>query len=229
VTRRGGRAQLITVSGMDGTGKSTQIEALATALRSAGQPTVVLWYRPGYSRELDALRRLVRRLLRGAPPPGHSEERDRILARPGVSRAWVLAALLDVVLQYGCKVRWWRLTGRNVVCDRYVDDALLDLELHFPTLHAGGWLLTRLTVATAAKPDVALLLTAPFAVLEQRLATKNEPFPDPPELRARRAVGYDELVRRGAHTVIDTTPISSAVTAAVLDAVGAQAAEARAL
>ncbi|MGE0328477.1 MAG: hypothetical protein AB7S68_39550, partial [Polyangiaceae bacterium] len=96
------RGALVSFSGVDCAGKSTQIGLLKANLERGRVPHSVFWYRPGYSKELDALRRTIRRLRPGAiPAPKDNQARDAAFAKPGVTGAWVAVALADLLLQYG--------------------------------------------------------------------------------------------------------------------------------
>src|SRR5690554_6122921 len=125
--------QLISISGIDCAGKTTQIDLLVAALRDQGLSVAEFWYRPGYSAELDALRGWVRRRApESLPEPGRSQSRDKTFSRPGVSQAWIAVALCDMLLQYAVKLRALRATNDVVVCDCYLVDAALDFALRFP-------------------------------------------------------------------------------------------------
>lgn len=210
---------VIAVSGVDGAGKSTQIELLAQRLRAAGQAPHVFWFRPGYSDEMNALRSLARRLRPGALPRAGAA-REATFARPGVRKTWVVAALGDTLLQYAAKVRALSLAGRAVICDRYLADGAMDLALRFPELEAPlrpAWAAVR---RLAPRPDVSLFLALPLDQAAQRLATKDEPFPDPPALRATRHARYTGLAAQGAFDVlIDAAPAPEVVAEAVWAAV----------
>ena len=60
---------VIGVSGVDGSGKSTQIAALRTTLAELGVPADVAWKPVGHGHALRFVRRTVKRLL-GASPTG---------------------------------------------------------------------------------------------------------------------------------------------------------------
>lgn len=198
------RGRLITLSGPDGIGKSTQARLLVSRLRSEGHAARTFWFRPGYSRELDRARALVRSFSKKALPTVEQKEaRERVFRRPGVSRAWVAMALGDSAVQLGAKVRYWLARGEVVVCDRYLFDASLDLELRFPDQRARVRRFVQLLTAFCPRPDRALLLKAPPHAVEARLATKDEPFPDAEEVRIARRQAYEALEGSGAVRVID--------------------------
>lgn len=200
------RGMLITVSGTDCSGKSTQIELLEAALRERGDAVRRFWFRPGYSEEMDAVRAFVRQIRPGAiPRAGHSAEREEVFARPGVSRAWVAMALVDSLVQYVVKVRAWLWRGQTVICDRYIWDGELDLQLRFPDLeHLYGPALAAVQ-RLAPKPDAAFLLTLPYDVATVRAEAKNEPFPDREELRRIRWECYDDMAQRPELIALDAT------------------------
>ena len=202
----GRRGAIVTFSGVDGAGKTTQIDLLEAALQADGHRPVRLWYRPGYSPALDRLRGAVRALRPGAlPPPGPSARREATFARPGVRRTWAAVALLDALVHYAVRVRALRAAGRVVLCDRYVWDGLLDLELRFPDLGVRRWPLARALERLAPEPDAAFLLVVPWEECVRRAAARAEPFPDPEPLRRARFEALMQLATRPGLTVIDTT------------------------
>ena len=81
---------IITLSGVDCAGKTTQLDALEAALTERGHRVKRLWFRPGYSPLLDTLRTGVRKLRPSALPSNKNPEaRKQAFAKPGVSRTWV--------------------------------------------------------------------------------------------------------------------------------------------
>ncbi len=195
---------LITVSGIDCAGKSTQIERLRAALAAAGEPPIVFWHRPGYSAELDRLRALVRRLRPSALPTTASPKaRARAFRSRRVQQAWARLALADMAVQYGARVRAWVRAGKTVICDRYTWDGLLDLDLRFPELAPSRWAQARAVEGLAPTPDVALLLLLPREEMLRRMEAKREPFPDAPEVRDRRFDAYQAMASDPRFAVID--------------------------
>lgn len=203
---------LITISGPDGVGKSTQVRLLVDHLRTLGCGARAVWFRPGYSRELDALRGFVRKLSpRPLPTATEPERRARVFERPGVSRAWLSMALADTALQFGIKLRFLLACGESVVCDRYLLDARLDLELRFPELVRQLGLAWPALAACCPRPSAAFVLKASAAQVEKRLSAKVEPFPEPFDAREVRRGAYALLERSGDAIVIDADQPPEAV------------------
>jgi len=203
---------IVTLSGPDGVGKSTQLQLLLERARCCGWRASSMWYRPGYSDELDALRGLVRRIRPSVlPPPGRSSRREAVFAKRGVSEAWLAVAVVDACAQYGLRVRYLAAKNDLLICDRYVHDAILDIDLAFPNnvdlRSSARWALAR----CAPSPDVAILLVGDDVMLDCRARLKNEPFPDREDaLKLRRSL-YRALAGSGRFVVVDAGDDEQAV------------------
>ena len=185
---------LIAFSGLDGAGKSTQIELLMDHLRREGQNPVCVWTRGGYTPLFEGLKALLRRLPgRTVPPSGSNPQRARAFGKGWVRRLWLVLALLDLLWVYGVQLRWRRWRGRIVICDRYLWDTLIDFRLNFAQERVERWWLWRLLAWAAPEPDAAFLLLAPVQVSVRRSDVKGEPFRDSPEVLAQRLAHYQSL------------------------------------
>lgn len=183
---------LICLSGVDCSGKSTQVERLTQTLRARGVNVSTMWYRPGYSTRLDRLRSVVRKTAPSTLPAAGTAARDRAFSRGWVRSVWILTAALDMFVQYAVQLRLRLWRGETIICDRYVDDALVDFALRFPGHH-----LSRAFVSLAAslspRPAVSFVLMLPWDQVCDRAAAKQEPFADDDATRRRRYDAYVAL------------------------------------
>jgi len=210
------RASLITLSGLDGCGKSTQTMKLLDLFRGQGQRPVYLWSRGGYTQGMESLKKVVRMMAKRAlPPPGHSPQRDRAFHKSRVRRTWLRLALLDLIRVYGVQVRVWLSLGRPVVCDRYLWDTLVDFGMAFPQEDVAQWTLWRLVGQVAPRPDVSVFLELPADEAWRRAKQKGDPFLLDPAAMARRKNLYDMVMDRAGWTILDARKEPDAVFAEI--------------
>lgn len=195
----------VVFSGVDGAGKSTQINLLIEALQKQGQRPLYLWTRGGYTPFFNLLKDGIRRLSGGKaiPTAGPSTQRTQTLGRPAVRKLWLAFAMIDLMWLYGVQIRWWQLRGKVVICDRYLDDTLLDFRQNFPQEAIAQWQLWQLLHSVAAKADVTFLFLVPVEESLRRSQQKNEPFPDTPEVLTWRLAQYEQLAKQRAWYAFD--------------------------
>ncbi|HZK14320.1 MAG TPA: hypothetical protein VFC55_07360 [Desulfobaccales bacterium] len=195
---------LITFSGLDGAGKSTQIALLTDYLVKSGRNPVCIWTRGGYTSVLQGLKTLSRRFLhRKLPPSGNSPQRSQAFSKWWVRRLWLSLALLDLLWVYGVQIRWHRYRGRLVLCDRYLWDTAIDFRLNFPQEKLDHYWLWRLLGRISPQPDASFLMLLTVEESVRRSEIKGEPFPDSPEVLRQRLAYYQDLIHRVPFHVLD--------------------------
>ncbi len=196
---------LVSFSGLDGSGKSTQIDSLRRVLKQRGLSSELLafWddvvvlsrYREGFVHKVYGSEKGI-----GAPDKPVNR-RDKNVRRWYLSIARHGLYLLDAI-HLGFVVRRARRSGADVVImDRYIYDELANLPLANPLTQA----FVRLLDALTPRPDVAYLLDADP---EAARARKPE-YPLDFLHKCRRA--YFLLARILGHiTIIPPLPLSDA-------------------
>ena len=199
------KGQLFVFSGLDGAGKSTQIELLQTRLEAQGKQVVYIWTRGGYTGVFEALKHLMRKFSgkRAIPASGPSDSRQQAFGRPTIRKLWLTIAILDLIRVYGIQIRIWQWRGKTIICDRYLWDTLVDFRLNFPQEKVESWWLWRFLVWVTPQPDAAFLMLIPVEESVRRSDIKGEPFRDPPEVLALRLEQYQNLAENGYWTVLD--------------------------
>ncbi len=149
------RGLLIALSGMDGAGKSVTAIELAARLERAGHRPFIVWNRLAADTDLLDLIAAPARLLLGR----RGRTGERIVGqgdarhRGTVEWAWVL--IVALLAARACRRAGRpRRRGVAVICDRWLVDALVDLEVRYGRHGAAEWLLRRAT----PRADLAVLL-----------------------------------------------------------------------
>lgn len=214
-------ASLYVFSGVDGGGKSTQIDLLVQRLRSQGVRTTHVWSRGGYTPGFNLLKRVLRAVRPSSlPQPGRTAEREQRFRSPLVRKAWLTLAVLDLLWLYGLWLRLLKWGGKVVICDRYLDDTGLDFRLNLPDEQVERWLLWRLLVWLAPRPDAAFLFLVPVEESLRRSRLKYEPFPDSPATLQTRLEFYERLAAEGRWTRLDGLQTREQLHAAVCHGCG---------
>ena len=215
------RRSLIAFSGLDGAGKSTQIELLRRRLRDRGVETTVVWVRVGYTPAFSRLKSLARRLAGGhLPAPGPGKRRSAAFGRSWLRRAWLAGALLDVAWVLAVRVRLLRRRGRVVLCDRHLVDTLIDLRLNFPMEAVERWWLWRAVERLVERPEASFMLLIPVAESQRRSDLKGEPFRDAPDVLEARLAHYRALAASSRCTILDGSEPAADIAATIAATVG---------
>jgi dTMP kinase len=199
--------RFITLEGIEGVGKSTQVARLAAALKERGIEHVVT-REPGGTPLAEKIRQLVLQGEGEAVPP--SAELLLMFA----ARAVHLNNLIQPSLNAG---RW-------VICDRFTD-ATYAYQGGGRGMDTAEIVRLETMVQGTLRPDLTLLLEAPVAQSLQRARKRNADAPtdrfetERAEFFERVAVAYRERAESQPQRMarIDASQSADAVTASILD------------
>jgi|WetSurMetagenome_2_1015567.scaffolds.fasta_scaffold67373_3 thymidylate kinase len=127
---------LVVLSGLDGSGKSTQTALLAGRLVADGIPATVIWNRWKPFLSSGAIR-LAKRYLKARSRVNDGDYRGFTDAkRRSMKSAWKRALWQSMVwgeyaIQVHARLLARRRSGLAILCDRYVYDTLVDVAINF--------------------------------------------------------------------------------------------------
>ena len=215
--RRPRAPKIVAFSGLDGSGKSTQVLALRRTLESLRVEVGVEWKPLGHNASVRLLRKIVKRVVAKArgmqtsdldalKVPGRSlvaGPEPALLRRQNVLLTHVWASLVAVAsaayYRYTALRSWG--SGRVILFDRYALDTVAQLRFFYGEEHAFA-VQRRLVRAICPKPMFAVLLEIPGAVA---LARKPEQY-DLSQLEAQARLLHEESTRLGVHAIAGTRP-----------------------
>ncbi len=209
------RPMVIGVSGVDGSGKSTQIAALRTTLAELGVPAEIAWKPVGHGRALRLVRRSVKRLL-GVSPPGAAPVQAEAPAltwdpnpasrrlrerSPALTSAWSAYVAISTAAAYrGAELRC-RVTGKALICDRHALDTDAHLVFQYGDARRPD-LAIRLSDAITPCADAAFQIDVPAEVARSRKPLQYTAA----DLDRLTAAYRQERARLGVPTVDGTLP-----------------------
>jgi len=194
-------AVLISVSGLDGAGKSHVCSAVGRAMRLCEIPLAVVWSRGGFGSGMTALKRAVRGSMQSRlPGPADASGKVRWLSGGVAGAVFTLLVAVEQTLVLGVGVRARLALGFSVVCDRYAYDTVADLETKVGRGRAVVRLATWVMTALAPRPDLPILLRLDAAGAERR-----KPGDASAADLAARFVSFERLAREHGLMVLDAS------------------------
>ena len=130
---------IVSFSGCDGAGKSTQINELVKSLNANGLTVKNVWSRGGYTPGFNIVKSGVlwilgknkkRSVKSGTLDDNYFRRREKILNQDIIARLWLAFAIIDITLLYGVYIRVLSKLGVIVICDRYIADTKIDFEIN---------------------------------------------------------------------------------------------------
>ena len=183
----------IIFSGLDCSGKSTQIDLLNEEFKNRNKKSKIFWSRGGYTPGFQLLKDIIRTVARKKlPKPGFTPQREKALSNPFILKIWLAIAMLDLIFYYSIDLRVKSLLGYNIICDRYLMDTNIDFKLTYPNQETENWVLWKILKTMACKPDYHFVSTIPVAESVIRSKLKFEPYPDTPDILEKRLVLYNQ-------------------------------------
>ena len=197
---------MISFSGIDCSGKSTQIELLCSELKKQNKRYQVIWSRGGYTPGIQFVKKLISRDNSGMTKEERLQYSEKVNSNSTKRKLLFTASLMDLWLYYSVVLRFKELMGTTVICDRYIWDTYIDFRMKYPDydFEKGFW--WKLTLKTMLKPKPSFVFFIPAEESMRRSDLKDEPFPEPIETRKERIDHYmNELKNNRWDCVIDAT------------------------
>lgn len=120
----------ITLSGIDGSGKSSHIVSLQTALRTCDINSKLLWSRAGSTPLISFFLKINRKFKKSKT--ANIKRLQNLQFGNSKSKLllwfWRNINVIDLILYYLLKIGLARLFGKVIIADRYIYDSIVDME-----------------------------------------------------------------------------------------------------
>lgn len=188
----GSAKMLVSFSGIDSAGKTTQIKLLEDYCENSGIKTKRIWGKARGTPGVLFLKRILRRDNKMTQEE-KLEYRAEVFQNKSKKTFLLVASLLDLLWFFGIYYRIANLFHRIVILDRYVWDTYIEVKTEFTGIDFEKWILWKLVVAVSPKPRVSFLFVIPPEESIRRDIQKEDLTVDSLELKKEKIAFYMEL------------------------------------
>ena len=185
--------KLVTFSGIDGSGKSTQISILKNNLERKNYTYVVIWARGGWTPGIEFLKKLFRK-DKGLSLQDKLEYKEKILQNKSNRKVLLVLSMLDLILYFGLYYRWLLIKNKYVICDRYMFDTHSDWKVNYKSFNFENWVLYKVLISIIPAPDHSILLKISAKESTIRCLSKVDDMTEPENVRLKKIQIYDQIV-----------------------------------
>ena len=187
---------LVSFSGIDSAGKTTQIEMLLSYGRENNISMKRLWGKARGTPGVVFLKSLVRR-DRKMSQKEKMEYRADFFQNTKKKKFLLIMSLLDLLWFFGIYYRIQNLLHRVIVLDRYIWDTYIEVKTEFRGIEFEKWILWKLVVAVSPKPKTSFLFVIPAEESIRRDIQKQDLTVDSLELKKEKISLYMRLAEEG--------------------------------
>lgn len=211
---------IVSFSGIDGAGKTTQIENLISYCQAHGITYSRKWSKARGTPGIMLIKRLVRKDS-GMSDAEKLEYRGKVYQSGWKRKLLLQLSLLDLCWYWGVYLRAISHRYQILILDRYIWDTYVEVSSEFKIDNLSKRILWKIIKCVYVKPKVSILLNIPAEESLRRDLLKGEITTDELGLKKEKIALYDELRNKHAwNTEIDAMQSVNDTFRNVLDAVG---------
>jgi len=184
---------MISFSGIDGAGKSTQIKLVQKRFDELGKKYVMIWGRGGWTPGLEVIKNIVR-ADKKLDAKGREEYRLAVHDNPRKKKILLIGAILDLYFYFGVYYRFLGLFGREVICDRYIWDTYVDWKINYSMFNFEKWVIWKVLLLVIPYPSKSIILSISPEESTHRCNFKIDDITENEEIRKSKIDLYFKLI-----------------------------------
>ncbi len=206
---------VISISGIDSAGKSTQIALLDRVIKKEDYRCCVKWSKARATPGVVFLKSIFRR-DKHMDYKGKMAYREAVFQDTKKKKLLLFVSLLDLCIYWGLYFRILSLFHNFVILDRYLWDTYVEIKTDFCGIEFESWFVWKLLLKVTPKPDLSIILVVPLEVSLERdikktdFTVENPATIDSRERKINKIKTYYQLISQDKwNYVIDgTQPIN---------------------
>jgi thymidylate kinase len=194
--------KIISFSGIDGAGKGTQITLLKNHLKHLNVNSKVIWARGSWTPGIELLKKIVRK-DKGFSEQQKDEYRKEARTNPKKQKIILILSLLDLFWYWGLYYRIVAMSGKLVICDRYIWDTYIDFKVNFSNINFEKWAIWKILmkISPIPYPSFVFMISADESV--RRGLLKQEAHMESLKVKTSKIKQYTKLIndRKWSHPI----------------------------
>lgn len=190
---------IVSFSGIDSAGKTTQINLLVDYCISNNINVKKVWSKARGTPGVLLLKEIVRRDKK-MDANEKKEYREQVFRNSKKQKLLYIASMLDLCWYWGIYFRALGFFKKIIICDRYIWDTYVEINLDFPAIDIDQSHLWRLVKWLAPKPAISFLFVIPAGVSLERDYQKNAAGIEDIERKKKKTDIYFDCVKKNCWT-----------------------------
>lgn len=194
---------MYTFSGIDSSGKTTQIELLKKYCEEHG---IEYYYKWGKGRGTPGVLWLKKVFRRDKKMNEEQKKEYRTNIYKNKKKKFLLltASIIDLWWFWGVTYRWLNRKHQMLICDRYVWDTYIEFRIEFSEFNIDKWLIWRIAKWLAPKPNHSFMFIISAEESFRRDNQKGDIYRDELERKVFKVEKYKDLIAQNKwDTVVD--------------------------
>jgi dTMP kinase len=187
--------KIFSFSGLDGSGKGTQVSLFENYLKEKNIKYKTIWARGSWTPGIELVKKVVRQ-DRGFTEEQKAEYRKEARTNPRKQKIILILSILDMYWFFGFYYRWITYTGKTLICDRYIWDTLVDFRVNFSRHNFENWIIWKFLLRIIPSPHLSFVFVISAEKSIERGLIKKEPHMESLEVKIPKVIEYEKLIKQ---------------------------------